>query len=319
MAHEWVAVAGADRKMVDAAPDPRLPGGQKMVDAVESSSRDIETAEILRHPPDGMDMGALHQLRIEWLEKSPGRAVAMASDYPNGYLVPPHRHGRSQLLYALSGVVTVATSEGRWMVPPEHALWIPAGVSHSVETLGLVMMRSLYVVADAIAGLPERCRVVGMTGLMRNLIVEAVTLPFDYAPESRAALVMALILQEIPRLPEKPLGLPFPTDPRLAELCRRFIEAPSPRAKIDDWADALAMSRRTFTRAFRRETGVSLSTWRQQCCLLAALPRLASGEPVTRVAFDLGYDSAAAFTTMFKRMLGAPPRFYFREAPGTEG
>jgi methylphosphotriester-DNA--protein-cysteine methyltransferase len=49
--------------------------------------------------------------------------------------------------------------------------------------------------------------------------------------------------------------------------------------------------------------------------LLAALPRLASGEPVTRVAFDLGYDSAAAFTTMFKRMLGAPPRFYLSEAP----
>ena len=284
-----------------------------------ASARDIETAEILRCPPAWMDIGALHELRIDWLEQSSGQVVALASDYPSGYLVPPHRHGRSQLLYALSGVVTVATSEGRWMVPPEHALWIPADVPHSVEMLGAVMMRSLYVVADAIAGLPERCRVVGMTGLMRSLIVEAVTLPFDYGPESRTALVMALILQEIPHLPEKPLGLPFPTDPRFAELCRRFVEAPSPHARIDDWADALAMSRRTFTRAFRRETGVSLSTWRQQCCLFAALPRLARGEAVTSVAFDLGYDSLAAFTTMFKRMLGAPPRTYFREAPATEG
>ncbi|WP_158812686.1 helix-turn-helix domain-containing protein [Methylocapsa sp. S129] len=278
----------------------------------------METAEILRHPPAGMDIGALHELRIGWLERSPGQVVALASDYPAGYLVPLHQHGRSQLLHALSGVVTVATSEGRWMVPPEHALWIPAGVPHSVEMLGAVMMRSLYVVADAIAGLPERCRVVGMTELMRSLIVEAVTLPFDYESGSRAALVMALILQEIPRLPEKPLGLPFPTDPRFAELCRGFVEAPSPRARIDDWADALAMSRRTFTRAFRRETGVSLSTWRQQCCLFAALPRLARGEPVTSVAFDLGYDSVAAFTTMFKRMLGAPPRDYLREGPKIE-
>ncbi len=286
--------------------------------ALKSLDRDMETAEILRHPPAGMDIGALHELRIGWLERSPGQVVALASDYPAGYLVPLHQHGRSQLLHALSGVVTVATSEGRWMVPPEHALWIPAGVPHSVEMLGAVMMRSLYVVADAIAGLPERCRVVGMTELMRSLIVEAVTLPFDYESGSRAALVMALILQEIPRLPEKPLGLPFPTDPRFAELCRGFVEAPSPRARIDDWADALAMSRRTFTRAFRRETGVSLSTWRQQCCLFAALPRLARGEPVTSVAFDLGYDSVAAFTTMFKRMLGAPPRDYLREGPKIE-
>jgi AraC-like DNA-binding protein/quercetin dioxygenase-like cupin family protein len=272
------------------------------------SDRDSPTEAILRRPPVSMDVAALHDLRIAWLEKLPGEVIATASDFPAGYCVPTHRHSRSQLLHALSGVVMVATSEGRWMVPPGHALWIPASVEHSVEMLGAVEMRSLYVTPGTIVGLPERCRVVGMTELMRSLLVDAVTLPLDYAEGSRAAFVMALILEEIPRLPEKPLGLPFPTDPRLAELCRRFVEAPSPRAKIDDWADSLAMSRRTFTRAFRRETGVSLSTWRQQSCLLAALPRLARGEAVTSVAFDLGYESVAAFTTMFKRMFGAPPR-----------
>jgi AraC-like DNA-binding protein len=70
------------------------------------------------------------------------------------------------------------------------------------------------------------------------------------------------------------------------------------------------MSRRAFTRAFRRETGLSLSAWRQQACLFAALPRLARGEPVTSVALDLGYDSLPAFTTMFRRILGAPPSRY---------
>jgi AraC-like DNA-binding protein/mannose-6-phosphate isomerase-like protein (cupin superfamily) len=252
----------------DAATEKRAPG--------PASDRDACAEAILRRPPASMEVGALHALRIAWLEKLPGQVIATASDYPGGYCVPTHRHSRSQLLHALSGVVMVATSEGRWMVPPGHALWIPAGVEHSVEMLGAVEMRSLYVTPGTIVGLPERCRVVGMT--------------------------------EFPRLPEKPLGLPFPTDPRLAELCRRFVEAPSPRAKIDDWADSLAMSRRTFTRTFRRETGVSLSTWRQQSCLLAALPRLARGEAVTSVAFDLGYESVAAFTTMFKRMFGAPPR-----------
>jgi len=72
------------------------------------------------------------------------------------------------------------------------------------------------------------------------------------------------------------------------------------------------MSRRTFTRAFQRQTGLSLSTWRQQALLFAALPRLADGEPVTSVALDVGYDSVPAFTTMFKRMLGTSPRGYLR-------
>jgi AraC-like DNA-binding protein len=117
-------------------------------------------------------------------------------------------------------------------------------------------------------------------------------------------------------MPERPLGLPFPAEPRLAALCRRFVAAPSSRATIDEWSDTVGMSRRTFTRVFHRQTGLSLSTWRQQALLFAALPRLADGEPVTQVALDLGYDSVPAFTTMFKRMLGKAPREYLKSKGG---
>ena len=199
------------------------------------------------------------------------------------------------------------------MIPPDHALWIPAGVAHAVEMLGPVNMQSIYVTPGAIDDLPPDLRVVGLTPLMLNLIAEAVSLGVDPVPGRRAELIMALLLQEIPALPSKPLGLPFPADRRLAALCRRFMSQPSPRLTIDSWADGLAMSRRAFTRLFRRETGLSLSLWRQQACLFTALPRLAGGEAVTSVALDLGYESVAAFTTMFTRMLGASPKTYLRD------
>jgi AraC-like DNA-binding protein len=70
------------------------------------------------------------------------------------------------------------------------------------------------------------------------------------------------------------------------------------------------MSRRTFTRLFRRETGLSFVAWRQQACILAALPRLAQGEAITTIALDLGYDNPAAFSAMFKRILGSTPSLY---------
>jgi AraC-like DNA-binding protein len=70
------------------------------------------------------------------------------------------------------------------------------------------------------------------------------------------------------------------------------------------------MGRRAFTRTFRRETGMSFGAWRQQACLLVALPRLAAGEPVTSIALDVGYESVAAFSTMFKRLLGISPNRY---------
>jgi AraC-like DNA-binding protein len=122
---------------------------------------------------------------------------------------------------------------------------------------------------------------------------------------------MGCLLHEIPNLKERPLGLALPADPRLAALCHDFLAAPSPHSDIDGWASALGMSRRTFTRHFRRQTGLSLSTWRQQALLMAALPRLSAGETITAVALDLGYDSVPAFTTMFRRMLGVAPRRYF--------
>lgn len=262
----------------------------------------------------GADLFEMHFRRLEWLEQARDRIVAMASEYSDGYRVPEHEHVRAQLLHAIHGVVLIKTRFGRWIVPPDHAMWIPAGIVHAVEMLGDVSMRSIYVLPGAIEGLPARLHVVAVGDLMRSLIVEAVGLPAQAASAERSLLVLNLILHEIPRLPERPLGLPFPSDVRIASLCRRFLAAPSPHTTIDDWAAWLGMSRRSFTRTFQRETGLSLSTWRQQALLFAALPRLADGEPVTSVALDLGYDSVPAFTTMFRRMLGASPRSYLRRS-----
>jgi len=251
------------------------------------------------------------------LEESDLQIVPHIGEYAHEYRVPLHRHSRAQLIYAHTGLITIITDQGRWMVPPDHAFWVPAGIEHSMHTHGYVSIRAIYVKrrdgsedSRPPGSCPQTSCVVGMTDLMRCLIEEAVTLPKENPPDSRGALIMALIREEIPNLPEKPLGLPFPAEPRLEALCQEFLRNPSPHATIDDWAGAMAMSRRAFTRAFRRETGLSLSAWRQQACLFAALPRLARGEPVTSVALDLGYDSLPAFTTMFRRILGAPPSRY---------
>ncbi len=124
---------------------------------------------------------------------------------------------------------------------------------------------------------------------------------------------MALIQHEMRQLPVLPLSLPFPAHDPLAQRCREFLLKPSARETIEIWTGSLGMSRRAFTRLFRRETGLSFVAWRQQACLVAALPRLLASEPVTAVALDLGYDNPAAFTTMFKRVLGSSPRSYLKQ------
>ncbi|MCO5147580.1 MAG: helix-turn-helix transcriptional regulator, partial [Aquamicrobium sp.] len=241
--------------------------------------------------------------RLDLIEAASTDVIAVSNDYPDGHEVAAHSHSRAQLLYPFRGSVMISTVQGRWMVPPGHAMWIPAGVEHAVEMIGVVRMRSAYVRADIKRGLPESLQVLAVSELMRSLIVEAVqpAAKEDQGvddPDRREA-IMRLILIEIPRLHERPFALPFPADPRLVRLCREFVAAPSAAVRIDTWASRAGMSRRSFTRAFQRETGVSLSVWRRQATLLAALPLLARGASVTEVALDLGYESAPAFTTMF--------------------
>ena len=263
------------------------------------------------------DINATLETRLEWIDSAKGDVIALATDYPDGTRIPAHRHGRAQMLFPFRGTVMISTGQGRWMVPPDHAMWIPPGVEHAVEILGLVQMRSVYVAREVSSGLADDLRVLAVSDLMRSLVIEAVqTRTMD--GDERGQAVMRLMLLEMARLEERPFTLPFPVDPRLMKLCRAFIAQPNAEAPIDEWADSAGMSRRSFTRAFQRETGLSLSVWRRQAVLLAALPLLARGKTVTEVALGLGYESAPAFTTMFRRMLGVAPRTYLRAGGRTD-
>lgn len=236
--------------------------------------------------------------------------LALAGTYPTAHHVRAHKHQRAQLFCPMSGIATASTTQGAWAVPALRGFWIPAGVRHELRMQGVVAMQSLYFEPGVVTNMPERCQVVAISPLMRALVQEAVELPVRYQLGGRSGALMELIQFEVARLPELPLSLPLPTDKALARLCRKFLSRPTATDCIVDWADAMNMSRRTFTRLFRRETGLSFVTWRQQACILAALPKLAAGASVTNTALELGYENPAAFTTLFKRVLGAPPREY---------
>jgi AraC-like DNA-binding protein len=258
----------------------------------------------------------VRRIQIEALDDLPRPLIAVGNEYADGHAIPPHRHRRGQLISGATGVVVLATPTGTWVMPPQRGMWIPPGMVHDVRMIGAVSMQSLYLEPELSADMPQQCRVVGIPPFMRSLMAEALDLPPAYDSQSRAGALMALIQHEMRRLPELPLSLPLPAHAPLAERCRQFLRRPAVHETIESWSVPLGMSRRAFTRLFRAETGLSFVAWRQQACLLTALPRLAAGEQVTTVALDLGYDNPAAFATMFRRLLGASPRGYLGRASG---
>jgi|HubBroStandDraft_6_1064221.scaffolds.fasta_scaffold385550_1 hypothetical protein len=109
----------------------------------------------------------------------------------------------------MSGLAMASTSHGTWVVPCRRALWIPAGVRHELRMEGVVEMQSLYFDTNVFTDMPDRCRVVAISSLMRSLMAEAVALPIRYDRDGRSGAIMKLIGYEISRLRELPLSLPF--------------------------------------------------------------------------------------------------------------
>lgn len=240
----------------------------------------------------------------------PRAVAAMPKDFAAGFRIEPHSHTRAQLIYATAGTMRVTTRDDMWVVPPQRALWMPAGIGHSIVMASDVTMRTLYLRDDAAAVMPAACRVLSMTPLLRELIVRATELPVQYDEDGPAGHVVALILSELKGLQSLSLQLPMPRDPRLNQLCRALLDAPGDQRPLEAWAETINVSARTLARRFQFETGLSFGAWRQQARVLEAMGRLGSGAPVTQVALDLGYDSVSAFSAMFRRAAGTSPRQY---------
>jgi AraC-like DNA-binding protein len=245
-------------------------------------------------------------------EDTPMPVAALAADYPHGAFVATHSHRRAQLLYAVEGVMLIEAQAGRWVVPPTRAVWLDPGLKHTVRMSGNVRMRTVFVEPGAARDLPRGNCVVEVPPLLRELILDAVRIPLDYAPGSRDDLLMRLLLAELTAIQRLPLYLPWPRDARLRSLCETILDAPDAPHQIASWARTLSMAERSLHRAFQRETGMTLGRWRRHARLFLALERLAHGEKIVAVALDHGYTSQSAFAAMFKRHFGIAPSEFYR-------
>ncbi len=238
--------------------------------------------------------------------------VTLARDTSAPHYFPLHQHTRAQLVYASTGVLTVVTTQGTWVVPPQQAVWVPAGIKHEVRSPGPVSMRSLYIHPAFTQGLPGYCCVVTIIPLLRELILEAVSLANDYQPSGATSRLMHVILDKLQALKPTPLHLPLPQDPRIKIVSDALVNDPADDRDLEVWADSAGASSRTLARLFVKETGLTFGAWRERLRLLAAISRLGAGQSVTTVSYETGYHSPSAFIAMFKRTMGMPPGRYFR-------
>lgn len=223
-----------------------------------------------------------------------------------------HDHAWAQVVYAVSGVLTVALPGASFVISSEQAVWLPPGTPHRVGSLYGAEFRSLWIVAGAIHAMPEEVTVFGVAQLLRALIVEAAQLQGRESDAAYAGRVTHLILDQLQRADPIAAGLPWPQSGPLGRLCEALYADPADTRSVDDWGRTLGMSPRTLTRRFEAEIGISLRSWRRRMRLFKAIEMLSGGLDVTQTALDLGYGSPSAFIYAFRTEMGVSPQAWRR-------
>jgi len=241
----------------------------------------------------------------------PQPLAVMRKRFPDGAVVAPHDHPRDQLIYAVSGVMRVGTSDNAWVVPPDRALLMPAGVEHRVDVRGDVEMRTLYMVPSGARDI----KVLAVSPLLRELIAALAREPMDYSGNRRAEQIAALIATELQAAAALPLNIPLPRDARLQQVCQRLLSDPSVSLSLEQLAGEAAASAKTLARLCTRELGMSFSVWRRRVRFSKAFELLERNRPMKEVARSCGYASPSAFTVAFRREYGAAPTAFRAALP----
>lgn len=190
--------------------------------------------------------------------------ASVSADLVHGHVIPEHSHPEHQLLFASSGVMTLRTKQGVWVVPPLRAVWIPADTPHSVAMSGAVSMRTLYFLPQLCRGLTGKCFVMNVSPLLRELILHACKFKRLSKRASAERRIIEIIVDELKAVDSIPLQLSHPTDARAMRVVKVLIADPGDQRDLERLCRDCGASKRTIQRVFLEETKMNFGKWRQQ-------------------------------------------------------
>jgi len=250
---------------------------------------------------------------VEMRGGSPVRAGTFAYEGPD-VVTGWHHHELHQIEYAFEGVAEVETDAGHYLLPPQQAVWIPAGLRHCTTLRG-VRSVSVFFAPEMVTVARDRARILAAAPVVREMIVYGARWPISRpASDPVADAFFEALARLVPEWLEReaPLRLPTTTDPvaaAAAEYTRRHLRT----ARETEVCRAVGVSARTLRRRFPAATGMTWSAYLVQSRLLRAMALLAEpGPTVLDVATEVGFESVSAFTRAFRRATGETPTAYRR-------
>jgi AraC-like DNA-binding protein/quercetin dioxygenase-like cupin family protein len=252
--------------------------------------------------------------------RSSGDGVHLvANTYKKGTRLDPHLHREAQLVYAARGTMQVTTPKGRWLVPPDRAVWVPARFTHAIDVLADIEMRTLYF---DVAWLKRERHGASLASefvvRVSRLLHQAILALFDDGKSrERMALLIRLVMLELDHAEDSATFIPLPQEARCRRAADIVLRAPAVAHEIEDLARKVGTSARTLSRLFSAETQLSFKSWCQRARIASAIERLSTqpNASVKQIAAHLGYASIPAFSHAFRQVTGRTPTEFVETRP----
>jgi AraC-like DNA-binding protein len=245
------------------------------------------------------------------IETSPAPAFAFmdtADDIVYGW----HSHSRHQLLYAFSGTLRLEVDRAMYLLPPQRAAWIPAGVQHRT-TLNQVRSGAVFFAPGLVPQGVNQVRIIPARPLVKEMILYAMRWPVSRDPDDAVAnayfktlgLLCGEWLGE-----EMAFRLPRGRSPAVAG-AMEYTLSNLENVTLDDAARAAFLSSRHLRRRFLSETGISWRQFRLHARMLRAMELLVEPDAtITAVAYAVGFNSLSAFAKSFVLYTSETPSAY---------
>lgn len=146
-----------------------------------------------------------------------------------------------------------------WVLPPTWALWLPAGVVHRTGATREAVLCSLYLDPAACSPDWSEPTAVGVGALLAQLITYLARQDLAEDARQRAEALVPDLLHPVPTLP---IDVPHPVDERVRAVADTLLADPADPRSLEAHAHDIGVSRRTLTRLFVRDTGMSFDRWR---------------------------------------------------------
>jgi AraC-like DNA-binding protein/mannose-6-phosphate isomerase-like protein (cupin superfamily) len=222
-----------------------------------------------------------------------------------------HHHDLHQVEYALEGVAHVETADGRFLIPPHQAVWIPAELEHCTTLQGRSV--AVFFEPSMLQETDGRAHVLAATPMLREMMTYCIRWPIDrpHGDETSERFFEALVLLLRDWIDhEVPMFLPTSDEP-IVGAALEYTQGHLADVKFHQVAHAVGVSERTLRRRLQTETGTTWQHYLRRARLMRAALLLARSEQsVTDVAIDVGFGSVSAFSRAFRILFGESPSHY---------